>query len=208
MTMRKTPYLRLRYPWTTDVVDRGDIQIMAQDIDQALAQTQTMAANFSKFASVTVTRNATQSVAKNTLTTVTFDTVVLNNGANSPLANGVWWAAGAPTRLTAPVACVVLASALNGFNFGSSLGVSGVQQTTVALNGATGGTGVQGSKFSPISAASGQSWASALTMWKLNAGDFLELKVFWNGTPAGPFSTDNVIPPTLSLMMVALPTVP
>jgi hypothetical protein len=31
--------------------------------------------------------------------------------------------------------------------------------------------------------------------------------MFWTGTPAGPFNTDTVSPPTLSLMMVALPAV-
>jgi hypothetical protein len=45
-------------------------------------------------------------------------------------------------------------------------------------------------------------------MWKLVAGDFLELKMYWTGTPAGPFNTDTVVPPVLSLMMVALPSVP
>jgi hypothetical protein len=207
MTMRKTPYLRLRYPWTDDVVSAADVQSMAQDVDSALVKTATLAANFSKFASVAVSRAAVQSLTKSALTAITFDTVALNNGANSPLANGAWWNAGSPTRLTAPSACVVLACGMGGINFGSALGASGAFQVTVALNGATGGTGVQGGKYGPVSTVTGQQWSSMISMWKLAAGDFLELKMFWTGTPAGPFNTDNAIPPTLSLMMVALPTV-
>jgi hypothetical protein len=206
--MRKTPYLRLRYPWTDDVVSAADVQSMAQDIDQALVSTANMAANFSRFASVAVQRSAAQSVAKGTLTAISFDTVALNNGANSPIANGAWFSSGAPTRLTAPTACVVLACGYGGINLGSALGTSGAVQVTVALNGATGSPGIQGTKWGPISTVTGQQWASAITMWKLVAGDFLELKMYWTGTPAGPFNTDTVIPPSLSLMMVALPTVP
>jgi len=207
MAMRKTPNLRLRYPWTDDVVNAADVQSMAADIDQGLVSTATLGTNFSKFASVAVSRNAVQSITKGSLTAISFDTVVLNNGANSPLSNGAWFSAGAPTRLTAPVPCVVLAAGFGGINIGSALGTSGVVQATVAINGATGGTGVQGEKWAPVSTVTGQQWASVLSMWKLVAGDFLELKMFWTGTPAGPFNTDNVIPPSLSLMMVALPTV-
>lgn len=206
--MRKTPYLRLRYPWTDDVVSVADVQSSASDIDQALVQTASLAANFSRFSSVVVRRAAVLSVVKNTLTAVSMDTLSLDNGTDSPLANGAWFSAGSPTRLTAPVSCVVLASATAGLVFGTALGVSGTLQVTVALNGATAAPGVQGTKYNPISSATGQQWASALSMWKLAAGDFLELKVFWTGTPVGPVNTDTVIPPTLSLMMVALPAVP
>lgn len=208
MSMRKTPYLRLRYPWASDVVSAADVQSMVSDVDQALVQTQQQAANFSKMSSVVVQRAAAQSVAKGTLTTITFDTVVLNNGANSPEANGSWYNAATPTRLTAPSACVVMASAYGGFNLTAALGTIGCMQVTVAVNGAATAPGVQGSKYSPISTSTGQQWVSAATMWKLAAGDFLEMKMFWTGTPAGPFNTDTVVPPTLSLMMVALPSVP
>jgi hypothetical protein len=207
MTMRKTPYQRLRYPWASDVVAAADVQSMAADIDQALVQTATMAANFSRFASVAVQRAAVQSITKATVTAISFDTVVLNNGANSPLANGSWFSNSTPTRLTAPTACVVLAVGYSGLNLGSALGANGTVEVLVALNGATAAPNVQGTKWAPISTATGQQWASCLTMWKLAAGDFLELKTYWTGTPAGPINTDNAIPPTLSLMMVALPTV-
>lgn len=180
---------------------------MASDIDEALEATATLGANFSRFASVSVVRAAAQSFAKGSFSAVTFDTVSLNNGANSPLSNAAWFNISSPTRLTAPVACVVLAVASGGFNFGSALGTSGVMQVATALNGASGGTGVQGTKWSPTSATTGQQWASPISMWKLVAGDFLELKMYWTGTPAGPFNTDTSIPPTLSLMMVGLPTV-
>lgn len=206
--MRKTPYERIRYPWTTDTVAVGDVQSMAQDIDQALVQTQLLSQNFSRLSSVAVQRSAVQSIAKNTLTAISFDTVVANNGANSPFANGSWYSNSTPTRLTAPAPCVVLASGFGGLNLGSALGTSGAVQITIALNGATTQPGVQGTKWAPLSAATGQQWASALSMWKLNTGDFLELKMFWTGTPAGPFNTDNVVPPLLALMMVALPSVP
>jgi hypothetical protein len=207
MTMRKTPYLRLRYPWASDVVAAADVQSMAQDIDQALVNTATLAANFSRMSSVVVSRAAVQSITKATLTAISFDTVIANNGANSPLANGSWYAAGTPTRLTAPSACVVLASGFCGINLGSALGTAGCIQLEITLNGAVAAPNVQGTKWGPTSAVTGQQWASALSMWKLAAGDFLELKVYWTGTPAGPFNTDNVDPPMLSLMMVGLPSV-
>jgi len=203
--MRKTPYERIRYPWASDVVSAADVQSMANDIDQALVATQKLATDFSRFASVVARRNAAVSLVKNTLTTITFDSITLNNGANSALANAPWWAAGNPTRLTAPTACLVLASAFGGVNLGSALGANGVIQVAVGLNGAT--TWQQGHKFSPISTVAGQVWGSALTMWPLNAGDYLELKLYWNGTPAGPFNTDTVIPPQLSLSMVGLKSV-
>jgi len=203
--MRKTPYERIRYPWASDVVSAADVQSMANDIDQALVTTQKLATDFSRFASVVARRNSALGLVKNTLTAVTFDTITLNNGANSALANGVWWAAGNPTRLTAPVACLVLASGFGGVNLGSALGTNGVIEVVVGLNGAT--TWQQGHKFSPISTVTGQVWGSCLTMWPLNAGDYLELKLLWNGTPAGPFNTDTVIPPQLSLSMVGLKSV-
>ena len=208
MTMRKTPNLRLRYPWTDDVVSAADVESMAADVDQAFVSTANLAAEFSRFASVGVQRAAAQSITKATLTAITFDTVALNNGANSPIANGSWYSASAPTRLTAPVACVVLACGYGGINLGSALGTNGAVQVTIALNGATAAPGVQGMKWAPTSAVTGQQWTSAISMWKLVAGDYLELKMYWTGTPAGPFNTDTVLPPSLSLMMVALPTVP
>lgn len=208
MTMRRTPYARLRYPWTTDTVSAADVQSMAQDIDQALVTTAKMSTDFSRFASVSAKRAAAQSITKATLTAISFDTVPLNNGANSPLANGAWWAAGNPTRLTAPVPCIVLASAMGGINIGSALGTNGIIQVTVARNGAVTQPDVQGSKWNPISSVTGQQWASALTMWKLAAGDYLEMKMYWTGTPAGPFNTDTVIPPIMSLMMIGLQSVP
>lgn len=208
MTMRKTPYARLRYPWTADVVNVADVQSMAQDIDQALVQSATLGANFSRFSSVIVQRAAVQSLVKATFTPITFDTVVLDNGTDSPLANGAWWNAASPTRLTAPGPCVVLACGVGGVNIGSALGVNGIIEVAVTINGLVSGPSVQGTKFGPISTVTGQQWASAISMWKLVAGDYLELRMLWTGTPAGPFNTDNAIPPQLSLMMVALPSVP
>lgn len=204
MSMRKTPYQRIRYPWASDTVQVGDVQSMANDIDAALVNTAKQANDFSRFASVVARRNAAQSLTKATLTAITFDSVTHNNGANSPLANAPWWVSGSPTRLTAPVDCVVLASAAGGVNLGSALGANGIVEVTVRLNGSQ----RQGSKWNPTSATTGQQWASALTFWKMNAGDYLEMTMYWTGTPAGPFNTDTVIPPMLSLMMVALPTAP
>jgi len=206
MTMRRTPYARLRYPWTADVVNVADVQAMASDIDAGLVGTARMANDFSKFASFTGRRNAAQSITKATLTAITLDTVTVNNGANSPLANANWWAAGQPTRLTAPVGCIVLATAACGYNIGSAFGANGAVETAIGLNGGT--AWVQGTKFNPVSAYTGQVWASCLSMWKLNAGDFLELKTFWTGTPAGPLNIDTGSPPFISLTMVALTSVP
>lgn len=205
MVMRKTPYQRIRYPWASDVVSVADVQSMANDIDQALVATQKLSSDFSLMGSVVAKRNAALSLTKNTLTAVPFDSITLNNGSDSPLSNGNWWAAGNPTRVTAPVGCVVLASGFGGVNLGSALGVNGFVEVVIGLNGST--AWQQGTKHSPISTVSGQVWGSALSLWPLNAGDFLELKLVWNGTPAGPFNSDTVIPPQLSLSMIALKSV-
>lgn len=202
--MRKTPYERLRYPWASDVVSAADVQSMASDIDQAMVTTAKMASDFSRFASVVVRRNAAQSITKATLTTISFDAVTLNNGSDSPLSNANWWAAGSPTRLTAPVACIALVSGFGSINLGSALGANGAFEVIVTLNG---GANSQGTKYNPVSTNAGQQWASGLSMWKLAAGDFLELRELWTGTPAGPFNTDTVVPPQLSLMMVGLTSV-
>lgn len=204
MTMRKTPYARIRYPFTSDVVSVAEVESMAQDIDSGLVGTAKLASDFSKMASVVANRNAAQSIAKGVNTAISFDSIVLNNGSDSPLANANWWAAGSPTRLTAPVACVVLASAFGGIDLGSALGTAGCVQVSVAINGTA---TAQGEKYSPTSAITGQQRVSALTMWKLAAGDYLELKMFWTGSPAGPFNTDTVFQPFLALSMLALQSV-
>jgi len=207
MTMRKTPYQRIRYPWASDTVSAADLQSMGADVDQALVQTLNMANNFSKMATVLVQRVAAQSLTKGTLTTVSFDTVQRDGGANSPLANGAWYNSASPTRLTAPAPCVVLASGVGGVNFTAAAGSGNCVQVTVALNGATAAPNVQGSKYALASTGTGVGATSALTMWKLATGDYLELKMYWTGTPAGPLNTDTTFPPTLALMMVALPSV-
>lgn len=208
--MRKTPFMRLRYPWASDVVSVGDVESLASDVDQALVQTASLANNFSRFSSVVVKRTALQSITKGTLTAISFDTSApaLDNGTDSPLANGPWFNAAAPTRLTAPSPCVVLACGSVAYTYGTALGVNGILQLTIALNGATAAPGVQGSKWGPISTFLGQQQLTGISMWKLNAGDFLELKTFWTGTPVGPINTDANGLTALSLMMVALPTVP
>lgn len=205
MVMRKTPYERIRYPWTSDVVTAADVQAMASDIDQGLVETAALGFDFSHLSSVSVSRAAAQSITKATLTAITWDTVNLDNGSDSPLANGLWWAAANPTRLTAPSACIVLASAVGGINATTALGTSGAIQTTITLNGVTTGNNMQGAKFGPLSTDTGTLMPSALAMWSLAAGDYLELKTYWTGTPAGPFSTSTFSPPTMSLMMVGVP---
>lgn len=208
MTMRKTPFARIRYPWTSDVVNVADVQSTASDIDQALVQTAKLGANFSRLSSVTAQRKSSvQSITKGTLTTITLDTVVIDNGTDSALANGAWYNAANPTRLTAPSACIVVASANGGINFTSALGTAGVLEVAIAINGGTGSPNIQGGKYSPISTATGQQWTSAISMWKMNAGDFLEMKMFWTGSPAGPFNTDTVLPPTIAVMMIGVPSV-
>lgn len=210
MTMRKTPFLRLRYPWASDVVNVADMQAMANDVDSALVQTAAMASGFSQMSSVIVQRAAAQSITKATLTTIVFDTLGLDNGTDSPNANGAWWSSSVnPSRLTAPSACVVLAVGNAALTSGSAMGASAAVQTTVTKNGASSGNDMQGSKYGPLSTDSGYQSSPAITMWKLNAGDYLELKVFWTGAIAGPINTNTgSLVPTLSLMMVALPTVP
>lgn len=210
MTMRQTPFQRIRYPWASDVVSAADVQSMGSDIDQALVQTAMLAANFPKFSSVVAKRSgSTQSIAKGTLTAISFDSVQYDNGANSPLAGQPWWNAGNPTRLTAPQPCVVLAIGNAMINFTSNPGTPAVVQGTVSINGGSGSPNVQGGKYPPVNNVPGQTWIpSIMSMWKMNTGDYLEWKVYWTGTPAGPFNTDTGFPPVMSLAMVALPSVP
>ena len=140
---------------------------------------------------------------------ISFDGVQYDNGANSALANGAWWSAGNPTRLTAPTACVVLAIGNAMLNFTVAPGTPAVIQGTVSINGGSGAPNVQGGKYPPVNNVVGQTWVpSIMSMWKLNAGDYLEWKVYWTGTAAGPFNTDTGFPAALSVMMVALPSVP
>lgn len=206
MVVRRTPYARLRYPWTADVVSALDVQSMAQDIDQGLVDTAKMGADYSRMGSVVARRTTVQSIPKGVLTAISFNTTSLNNGSDSPLANGDWHSAANPTRLTAPVPCIVLVSAFGGMNLGSALGANGAVQVTIGLNG--GATWYQGTKWGPLAATGGQQWASALGMYRLAQADYLELRMYWTGTPAGPFNTDTVIPPQLGLTMVALQSVP
>lgn len=208
MTMRRTPFEGIRYPWMSDTVNAADVQSMGSDIDQSLVQTANLAADFSRFSTVVVRRAAAQSIIKATLSTISFDTVSRDNGAASPLAAGAWWNASQPTRLTAPAACVVLAVANGGVNATGNFGSPAAIQVMVSLNGATGVPNVQVMKYSPLSTRSGQHWCSVLSMWRMNQGDYLEMRYYWTGTPAGPFNTDTTYPPTLSLMQVALPSVP
>jgi len=205
--MRKTPFLRIRYPWASDVVNAADVQSMAQDVDQALVQTFNLATNYSRMSSVIVQRAAAQSITKATLTAISFDNLVIDNGTDAPYANGAWWNSSNPTRLTAPAPCVVLASAMLSLQVTAALGTSGAIQCTVTKNGASSGTDLQGSKWNPISTDVNYQGVSALTMWKLNTGDYLELKAYWTGSPAGPFSTDTFDKTVLSLAVVALPSV-
>lgn len=209
MTSRYTPFQGIHYPFTSDVVNPVDVQTTGADIDQALIRTATLANDFSKFGSVIARRSAAQNITKATLTAITFDNVTNDNGANSPLSNGAWWNAANPTRLTAPVPCVVIAIGYGSLIWSGAAGSPSVFQVTVSLNGASASPGIQGSKYGPASTQSGQMFSSAISMWKLNAADYLELKLFWTGTPAGPLPTETTsFGPRMSLMMVALPSVP
>ena len=208
MTTRQTPFQGIHYPWTSDVVNAADVQAMGADIDQALVKTANLANDFSRFASVHVRRAAAQSIPKASLTAISFDTVLADNGVNSPLSNGAWYNAANPTRLTAPTPCVVLASVFGSLVWGSAAGSPAVLQLTIGLNGSAVAPNIQGGKYNPTSTQSGQMFSSAISMWKLNAADYLEFKMFWTGTPAGPFSTDSSFGPRMALMMVALPSVP
>lgn len=208
MTMRKTPYERIRYPWASDVVSAADVQSMGADIDQALVQTANLGAAFSKMSCAVAKRTAAQSISASTVTAISFDaTPPLDNGSDSPFANANWFNSSVPTRLTAPVPCVVLALGNVGINFTAAVGSVNALQCMITINGSNSVPNVQGSKYSAPSTQSGQQYASATSMWNLAKGDYLELKTFWRGTPAGPLLTDTVNPPVLSIIMVALPTV-
>lgn len=205
--MRKTPYMRLRYPFGSDVVNPVDVQTTAADMDQAMVGVANLQFEFPRLASVYAARNnSVLSVAKATVVTIPFDTLIRDTGTGSPASNGAWYSNANPSRMTAPVPCVVLAVGSLELILGSALGANGAIEAIIALNGATTYPGIQETKWNPSSADTGNQTVQLMSMWKLNAGDFLELKVRWTGTPAGPLNVNNLGNTFMQIIMVALPT--
>lgn len=207
MVSRVTPFRRLRYPFNTNVVDPVDIQKLATDIDGALNTDDKLRTDAFRRSGATVARTGSNaSFTKNTLTTVTWDSGNPNNGANGGFGTAAWWSSTTnPSRLTAPTACLVYAAAYVQLDAtAGAMGTNGYFELMIAKNGATAQPQIQAHKY-PAAPGSSTSAieASVESLWSLAAGDYLEAKGIWNGTPAGPLL--SVPFPSMDVWMIAVP---
>lgn len=204
MTIRVTPYRRLRYPCVDSVVDVNDLAKMVNDIDAALLSDDKARTDALRMPGASVYTFSTTSLTKNINTTLSFDTVNYNNGASGGFGTANWWAASpSPTRMTAPYACLVLAYGYAPLNITSSLGTNGFYTLGIYKNGSVVAPNFVTNKIQGPAAGTGLARNSVFGMMALNAGDYLELRALWNGTPAGPMSTD--IPSSFGVQMLGVP---
>lgn len=192
--MRQTPYRGIRYPISGEVVDPAAIQTLAQDVDQALVDDDQLRAEAFRRSSVNVYTTSTTSLAKGVASAISWaNTNGSQNGANGIPGYANWWSAGSPTRLTAPGACLVYAVGTVQLNAGSSLGSGGYFELFFGKNGSGATPNIQLNKTQPLNNTG--IWTISCTvqsLWVMAAGDYLELKAQWSGTPAGPFSTSTL----------------
>lgn len=174
----QTPYRSIRYPLATEVADPAAMQLLAADIDAALQYVQQVL-TWSQTRSYAI-GSAAPNLAKTT--TANFNlTVNTDRGTQGP-GGAPYWAAGLPTRLTAPATGLYMAWGT--FTNGTlpSAGTS-VVRAQIQKNGANPVTSSQGGRNGPPI-------ASLIQMWQLNAGEYLQFGGWWNGTPAGPLVMD------------------
>lgn len=206
MTARLTPYRGLRYPFTSDVVSTADVANLAADIDMAIAADDLLRGNAFRLSGARVLLSSGPSITKNTLTVITWNNSTFNNGANGGFGTSNWWSSSTnPSRLTAPTACLVYATAKANLLMTTNLGTNGYFEIDITKNGSTVAPNIQQQKFQPNQTGSGtgEIETSIETVWSLAAGDYLETRVIWNGTPAGPFSLEAG--PVMTVQMVAVP---
>jgi len=96
-----TPYRKIRYPLVGEVVDAAAVQNMAADMNTVLTASALAANRSTHRSSVRAVYTGSPTIVKNTLTVVTFGTPLWDNGALGP-GGAAYWAAGSPTRFTAP----------------------------------------------------------------------------------------------------------
>lgn len=192
--MRQTPYRGIRYPFTGDVVDPVAIQTEAQDIDQALVNDDQLRAEAFRRNSVNVFTSAQTSLAKGVASAISWANVSGGqNGANGIPGYANWWAAGSPTRFTAPGACLVYATASLQLNATAAMGAGGYFEVFFAKNGAGATPNIQLNKAQPLNNTGIWTVSCVVeSMWVMAAGDYLEVKAQWSGTPAGPLLTSTL----------------
>lgn len=207
MSARLTPYRQFRYPFTSDTIDAVSIQTLAEDIDQALVDDDKLRTDAFRLSSAQVAQSGTPSITKATITAITWNgTTGPNNGANGAFGTSAWWSSTTnPSRLTAPASCLVYATAAATFDPGASLGANGFFELMITKNGATLQPNIQTAKYQcPIpSPGLGQVPAVIESLWSLVAGDYLEAKVLWSGTPAGPLPLAAFA--NMGVVMIAVP---
>lgn len=193
-----TPYRQIRFPLAGETVDAAAIQNLATDIDTVLTATRT-ASQYARTRSSASLFNGAVSVAKNTLTTVSWVAANLDwDGGTSGPGAAAYWSAGSPTRLTAPITGLYLVSGYALLNTGGSHSVTNWIRTTVTKNG---GADFQRSQRNDrVSTVNGPPNAYTYC-WNLAAGDFVTLGVHWNGAPAGPLN----VAVRFSIALIALP---
>lgn len=204
--MRQTPYRGIRYPYASDVVDPVALQTEAQDIDQALVNDDQLRTEAFRRSSASVYLSGTPSLTKATITTISWTGLApgSQNGANGIPGYANWWSSGSPTRFTAPGACLAYATANVALAATSALGATGFFEVFFGKNGSTSRPNIQSNKTQPLNNTS--AWqVSCVTesLWSLVAGDYLEVKVRWSGSPAGPFPIATTT--YASIQVVAVP---
>lgn len=197
-----TPYKNIRVPVTGNVVDAADWQTTATDINTVLTASKTLHDVAVRRSSVSAF-NSGQSIVKNTQTVISYavgvgggigwDTGLLGPGA------AAYWSNANPTRLTAPATGLYLATLYLGVPFGT-LSTTNILQPTIGKNGSFAAPNLVTDKQAGT-AVRAPDKVTTCVLYAMTAGDYLEGRVYWNGTPAGPLALSA----TFQLAQVALP---
>lgn len=189
-----TPFRAYRVPSSPNVVDAAEVAAMAADINAdmitinglRLAATRRSGANLS-------VAGSTQNIVKNTQTVVTYAAPAagpsFDNGATGGIGASAYWASGTPTRLTVPAGAggLYLARFWISLNGWAGAGTN-TQRVSMGRNGSFAVPDLwQANMFANNATFNLPQGVSVESLVLLNAGDYMESRVYWNGTPAGPF---------------------
>lgn len=177
-----TPWERIRYPQAGEVISATAEQATATDMDVVLESAVPLYQQ-AVGRTVGIFSAGSPSITKATLTTVSF------TSGTAP-----FWVVGSPTRITPTIPGIYLIQASVGLNYTST---SNMFRIMIARNGGTAAPDVQIQTTPQWDTNATIIVANMVSMWKFATGDFYELKVFWNGTPAGPQTLDT---PRVSLI--------
>lgn len=189
-----TPFRNYRVPSSPNVTDVAEVAAMAGDIDTDMLALNTMRRAATRRSGATVSvAGSTQNIVKNTNTVVTYASPaagpVFDNGAGGGVGAAAYWSSGQPTRLTVPAGAGGLYMArfwisLNGW---SGAGTN-TQRVFMGRNGSFAAPDLwQANEFANNATYNLPQGVAVQSLVLLSAGDYMESRVYWNGTPAGPF---------------------